>query len=150
MVEVLEDDEDDEESGILSMASSKSPACKSPQLSHPTASASLEDSPDLGTTEPDKVRIADDDVFKMSFSGLEVQRSQLESRVGTDALLKVYRMMVEFDGKSLDDRLVYSDFQGILQQKHGDDEADQLIGSIFQLVVADQMFNNQEGAATSI
>ena len=86
----------------------------------------------------------------MSFSGLEVQRSQLESRVGTDALLKVYRMMVEFDGKSLDDRLVYSDFQDILQQKHGDDDADQLIGSIFQLVVADQMFNNQEGAATSI
>ena len=131
------------------MALSKSPACKSPQLSHPTASVSLEDSPDLGTTEPDRVMAAADNVFKMSFSGLEVQRLQLESRVGTDALLKVYKMMVEFDGKSLDDRLVYSDFQDILglQQKHGDD-ADQLIGSIFQLVVADQMFNNQEGATS--
>ena len=95
-------------------------SCSTQLHQHPTASACLEDSPDLGTTEPDRVMAAADNVFKMSFSGLEVQRSQLESRVGTDALLKVYKMMVEFDGKSLDDRLVYSDFQDIL--KHGDDD----------------------------
>ena len=83
-----------------------------------------------------------------TFSNLEAERCDLERRVGTEALLKVYKLMKDFDrSRNVDDRLVYSDVRDILGEDDDDAHRD-LIGGIFQLVLADKMFNNhqEEGA----
>lgn len=70
------------------------------------------------------------------FSYLESQRAVLETRIGIEALLKVYRLVMELEQKADDDKLDYSDFQKILGSGNED-----LIDDIVQLVVADQFFN---------
>ena len=69
-------------------------------------------------------------------SFLEAQRAYLESRIGIESLLKVYRLVAELEEKSVDEKLDYSDFQKILGRGNED-----LIDNIIQLVVADNFFN---------
>ena len=70
------------------------------------------------------------------FSFWEAQRAYLESRIGIEALLKVYRLVADLEQRSGDERLDCSDFQKILGRGNED-----LIDNIIQLVVADNFFN---------
>ena len=70
------------------------------------------------------------------FSYLEAQRVYLESRIGVDSLLKVYRLVCDLEEKLEDEKLDYSDFQKILGRGNED-----LIDDIIQLVVADNFLN---------
>ena len=69
-------------------------------------------------------------------SNLEIQRANLETRIGVEALLKVYNLVLELEQKNDDDKLDCTDFQQILGSGNED-----LIDDIIQLVVADQFFN---------
>ena len=70
------------------------------------------------------------------FSFWEAQRAYLESRIGIEALLKVYRLVADLEQRSVDEKLDCSDFQKILGRGNED-----LIDNIIQLVVADNFFN---------
>jgi hypothetical protein len=70
------------------------------------------------------------------FSFWEAQRAYLESRIGIQTLVKVYRLVADLEQKSVDGKLDYSDFQKILGRGNED-----LIDNIIQLVVADNFFN---------
>ena len=71
-----------------------------------------------------------------TFSFVEAQRAYLESRIGIETLLKVYRLVADLEQKSVDEKLDYRDFQNILGPGNED-----LIDNIIQLVVADSFFN---------
>ena len=71
-----------------------------------------------------------------TFSFVEAQRAYLESRIGIEILLKVYRLVADLEQKSVDEKLDYRDFQNILGPGNED-----LIDNIIQLVVADSFFN---------
>ena len=71
-----------------------------------------------------------------TFSYLESQRANLETRIGVEALLRVYKMILELEEKNDDDKLDCSDFQQILGSGNED-----LIDDVIQLVVSDQLFN---------
>ena len=70
-----------------------------------------------------------------TFSFVEAQRAYLESRIGIETLLKVYRLVADLEQKSVDEKLDYRDFQNILGPGNED-----LIDNIIQLVVADSFF----------
>ena len=71
-----------------------------------------------------------------TFSFWEAQRAYLESRIGIESLIKVYRLVADLEERSVDERLDYSDFQKILGRGNED-----LIDNIIQLVIADNFFN---------
>ena len=71
-----------------------------------------------------------------TFSFWEAQRAYLESRIGIESFLNVYRLVADLEEKSVDEKLDYSDFQKILGRGNED-----LIDNIIQLVVADNFFN---------
>ncbi len=74
------------------------------------------------------------------FSFLESQRVRLESRLGVEALLKVYKAIAKLENGGEEEKLSYYDLTKILGKGNED-----LIDDIIQLVVADQFFNIGNG-----
>ena len=98
-----------------------------PNSSHVTES-------DSWGNDTEKVSSSHSNLDKSSF--WEAQRAYLESRIGIESLLKVYRLVADLEEKPVDEKLDYSDFQKILGRGNED-----LIDNIIQLVVADNFFN---------